>query len=42
MTPFTNDDVKNKFDSYPTDIKQKLLKLREVIYEVANGESVIM
>ena len=41
MTPFTNDAVKNQFDSYPTDIKQKLLKLREIIYEVANGEPTI-
>ena len=41
MTPFKNDTVKNKFDSYPNDIKQKLLKLREIIYDVANNEPTI-
>ena len=41
MIPFKNDAVKNKFDNYPNDIKQKLLKLREIIYEVANDEPTI-
>jgi len=41
MTPFKNVAVKNKFDNYPNDIKQKLLKLREIIYEVANDEPTI-
>lgn len=41
MTPFKNDDVKNKFDKYPSDMKQKLLELRELIYDVATNESTI-
>ena len=41
MTPFQNDKVKIKFDSYPDDIKQKLLVLRELIFEVAKEENSI-
>lgn len=41
MTPFKNDDVKNKFDKYPSDMKQKLLELRELIYHVATNENTI-
>lgn len=41
MTPFRNDDVKNKFDKYPTDMRQKLLELRELIYDVATNENTI-
>lgn len=38
MTPFQNDKVKIKFDSYPDDMKQKLLQLRELIFDVAKEE----
>ena len=38
MTPFQNDKVKIKFDSYPNDIKPKLLELRELIFDVAKEE----
>ena len=41
MTPFKNDDVKDKFDNYPSDMRQKLLKLRELIYYVAVNEDAI-
>ena len=41
MTPFKDDNVKIKFDSYPNDIKQKLLKLRELVYDVATDENTI-
>ncbi|MDQ7084591.1 MAG: DUF1801 domain-containing protein [Sulfurovum sp.] len=41
MTAFKNDDVKNKFDDYPADIRQKLLELREIIYDVAKDETSI-
>jgi len=38
MTPFQSDKVKIKFDSYPDDMKQKLLELRELIFDVAKEE----
>jgi len=38
LTPFKNNDIEEKFNSYPDGIKQKLLKLRELIYEVALEE----
>ncbi len=41
MTPFKNNNVKNKFDKYPTDMRQKLLDLRELIYDVATNENTI-
>jgi len=41
MTPFQHNKVKIKFDSYPDDIKQKLLRLRELIFNVAKEEKSI-
>lgn len=41
ITPFKNDAVKNKFDSYPKDMKEKLFVLRELIYQVASNEDSI-
>ncbi len=41
MTPLKNSDVINKYDSYPSDIRVRLLELRELIYEVANDEESI-
>jgi len=41
VTPFQNDKVKIKFDSYPDDIKQNLLRLRELIFNVAKEEKSI-
>lgn len=38
MTPFKNDSVSKKFDSYPDDMREKLLTLRELIYDVAKNE----
>jgi hypothetical protein len=38
MTSFKNQEVKKKFDTYPDVMKEKLLKLRELIYEVADNE----
>ena len=38
MTAFKNDDVKNKFDNYPSDMREKLLVLRELIFDVATNE----
>lgn len=34
---FQNDTVKDKFDSYPSNIKQKLLFLRQLIFKVASA-----
>ena len=42
MTPFKNDDVKNKFDEYLLNMRQKLLELRELIYDVAKSENTII
>lgn len=33
-----NADVKNKFDSYPDDIRAQMMQLRTVIFEVAASE----
>lgn len=33
--PKTPDQIKNIFDKYPTPIKNKLIELREIIYNVA-------
>ena len=41
MTAFKNSDVRDKFDTYPDDIKPKLLELRELIYDVAANEDTI-
>jgi len=41
MTPFINNDVEEKYSSYPNDIREKLLKLREIIYDVAKNEDTI-
>lgn len=41
MTPFNNVHVKNKFDTYPSPMRIKLLGLRELIYNVAIIESSI-
>lgn len=41
MTPFTNSDVAQKFDNYPSEIREKLLALRELIYSVASDEESI-
>jgi len=41
MTPFKNNNVSNKFDSYPSDMRLKLLELRELIYDVATNEDSI-
>ena len=41
MTPFKNNKVKEKFDNYPHDIREKLLDLRELIYYVATNEKTI-
>jgi len=35
MTDLKDTKVKEKFDSYPSSIKDKLLELRELIFEVA-------
>ncbi len=39
MTPFKNDAVKVKFETYPSEMREKLLVLRELIYDVATSES---
>jgi len=41
MTPFTSSIVEEKFNSYPDDMRKKLLELRELVYEVANNEESI-
>lgn len=41
MTAFTNDNVKEKFDNYPSVVRYKILELRELIYEVAISEKTI-
>ncbi len=35
MMPFSNKDVKIKFDNYPSGVKDKLLILRDMIFDVA-------
>ena len=42
MTIFKNNEIKKKFDSYPNDIKNKLLELREIIFNVAKNEKSIL
>ncbi len=32
--------VKNKFETYPEEVKSQLLKIREAIYEVAENENI--
>jgi len=41
MKPFKDKVVKKVFDAYPSDIRKKLLELRELIYEVATTEPTI-
>ena len=41
MTPFTSSIVEEKFNSYPDDMRKKLLALRALVYEVANNEESI-
>jgi len=41
MTPFANSMVEEKFNSYPDDMRKKLLALRALVYEVANNEESI-
>jgi len=41
MTPFANSMVEEKFNSYPHDMREKLLALRELVYEVANNAASI-
>ncbi len=38
MREFANEDVEKKFSTYPDDMSKKLLRLRELIYEVAADE----
>lgn len=38
ITPFKNNVVKDKFDTYPKEIREKLLIIREFIYEVSENE----
>ena len=40
MTTFSDDAVKEKFASYPSNVRNKLLALRRLIYTVAREESV--
>ena len=41
MTPFKSSDVKTTFDAYPPLIKEKLLHLRELVFDVAHHEETI-
>ena len=41
MTAFKNDKVKEKFDNYPSDVRYKILELRELIFDVAKNEKII-
>lgn len=40
MTPFKNDDVLKRFESYSSSEKIKLLNLREFIYETARSNDI--
>ncbi len=40
MIDFKDKKVKDKFDTYPSVIKEKLLALRELIFEVAHENSI--
>lgn len=40
MIVFHNQDIANKFESYPPDIKRKLLELRELIFYVAKKNNI--
>jgi hypothetical protein len=42
MTEFISIKVSEKFDTYPLDIKQKLLALRELVYKVVQSEDSII
>lgn len=39
MTPFTNPDVKARFDAYPRNVRPKLLALRELVFRTARATS---
>ena len=41
MKPFKSSDVKTTFDTYPPHIKEKLLHLRELVFDVACQENTI-
>ena len=41
MTPFKDSAVQEKFNTYPSDVKKRLLTLRELIFDVANNEESI-
>ena len=41
MTPYKSSDVKEKFNTYPPEMKEKLLELRELVFDVANSEKSI-
>jgi len=41
MTPYKSSDVKEKFNIYPPEMKEKLLELRELVFDVANSEKSI-
>jgi len=38
MRTFQSNEVHDKYNSYPSDVKLKLLELRELIYDVADEE----
>lgn len=40
MDKFQNILMKKKFDTYPLNIKRKLLRLRDLLYEVANENKI--
>ena len=37
MTPFQSTEVATKFDSYPSSVRQELLRLRELIFKVSQS-----
>ena len=41
MIPFKNSSVNEKFNTYPSDVKKRLLTLRELIFDVADNEESI-
>jgi hypothetical protein len=41
MTKLTNPSVKAVYESYPPAVRKQLLKLRELIFEVANASALI-
>ena len=41
MKPFKSSDVKTTFDAYPPHIKEKLLHLRKLVFDVAHHEETI-